>query len=565
MAPKPTIVQLVVTNETGDSYYRMRYPAEELAKHNPEWRIINLDAQASERYQWAKEADLLVLYQSADIDLIPIIKERAKAGKKTLTEYNDNFYASPAWGPVAKEWQSPHLWQRYETFMRESDGVIVTGAGLAELFGKVVSPQKIKIIENHLHSPIESVFKAKPQDGAISIGWGGSLGHMADLLAALPSLEKVISQNKSAKLHLMGNASIPAFVHLAPEKFQFTAWGSLQQYYEFWNPVQIGIAPMLPTAYNRCRSDIKAVEMAGMRVLPILPDQLPYHEFLKKTGLTPYKTLSDLAAVLTRYLTNPALIAKDLERAYQYVCSQRVGPNRSERSKLYQSLLPQTLSSFAWPTNSGYFEIKGTPDSSCPTANALKKAQELLNLKNIPAATVLLEAEFARSDANADLCLALLKCHLVQRSPQAGVLLKFTENKFPYDARFMLAELSAEKSAQERVKLWERLLQKITVLAPEAQNFFQLEMTRLMNAQLVADSALLPKAESLLKIFHNNAELRSAIAEADLRLGKDEEALHHFETIAALQDSLASNPELNARLLPGYIKAWIEALKGRKG
>ena len=46
-----TIVQLVLVNDTGDSFYRMRWPGAELTKQNPKLRVINLDAQAKERFE----------------------------------------------------------------------------------------------------------------------------------------------------------------------------------------------------------------------------------------------------------------------------------------------------------------------------------------------------------------------------------------------------------------------------------------------------------------------------------------------------------------------------------
>ena len=79
----------------------MRWPAEQVAKQNPDWRILNLPFSAEERYDWGLEADLLVLIQNSDIDFLPVIEMRRKLGRKTLVEYNDNFYEPQPWSPAA--------------------------------------------------------------------------------------------------------------------------------------------------------------------------------------------------------------------------------------------------------------------------------------------------------------------------------------------------------------------------------------------------------------------------------------------------------------------------------
>ncbi|NMC62079.1 MAG: glycosyltransferase family 4 protein, partial [SAR324 cluster bacterium] len=280
-----TIVQLVLMNETGDSYYRMRWPARDLAFQAPNWRVINLDAQAKERFTWGEAADLLILYQSNDIDLLPLIEKRRRLGKKTLVEYNDNFYDVQAWSPVAEAWQSPLLWQRYERIMKISDGIIVTGEGLRDVLSSHIS-QRYYIIENHLPKVPDSYESLQQKKTPyISIGWGGSLGHMADFLSIVPVIKAVLAEIPGTKLHVMGNETIPSLLEFPKEKLVFKPWGSVEEYFHFWEEIHIGIAPLLDTPYNRCRSDIKAVEMSAMGVLPLLSNAIPYKNFLEQTDL----------------------------------------------------------------------------------------------------------------------------------------------------------------------------------------------------------------------------------------------------------------------------------------
>ncbi len=279
-----TIVQLVLIDETGDSYHRMRWPGSILAEQAKNWRIINLDARAKERFQWAEHADLLVIYQSNDVDLFPIIAKRRALGLKTIVEYNDNFYAPPAASPVAKSWRSPLIWQTYERFMNEADALIVTGPGLQELFAtKTNTP--IHILENQI-AQIPDEFNANwpTADNPLLIGWAGSLGHISDFLFFLPTITKFVLNNPGTSLCVMGNNALPSFVKLPATQFSFTPWGTMEQYYDFWKKCHIGIAPLLDTPYNNCRSDIKALEISAHSSLPVLSKLLPYQMCRKKAA-----------------------------------------------------------------------------------------------------------------------------------------------------------------------------------------------------------------------------------------------------------------------------------------
>ena len=282
-----TILQLVHIDETGDSYYRMRWPGNELSKQVPNWRVISLDARAKERFEWALKADLLFLFQSHDYDLIPILHQRRALGRKTIVEYNDNFYDPPVTSPVFEAWSNPLIWDAYERIMNLGDALVVTGPGLKELFSKKTQ-KPIYELKNQLPDLKLIDFEMLWADTSreVVLGWGGSQGHLPDLFSFFPAIRTLMKEFPNLKLHMMGNAAIPNYLDLPSERFRFTEWGSMRQYFQFLEKVHLGFAPLRDTPYNRCRSDIKAVEMASRGALPILPNFLPYHEFIQNAELS---------------------------------------------------------------------------------------------------------------------------------------------------------------------------------------------------------------------------------------------------------------------------------------
>ena len=55
------------------------------------------------------------------------------------------------------------------------------------------------------------------------------------------------------------------FLRLLPERCRFVPLGSLQDYFPFLDSLDIGIAPLLPCAYNRCRPNAKFMVYASPR------------------------------------------------------------------------------------------------------------------------------------------------------------------------------------------------------------------------------------------------------------------------------------------------------------
>ena len=67
----------------------------------------------------------------------------------------------------------------------------------------------------------------------------------------------------------MTHASAQPFLNLPGERYYFQQGGILDEYMEFLGRLDIGIAPLLPTEYNRCRSDVKYLEYAAKGVTGI--------------------------------------------------------------------------------------------------------------------------------------------------------------------------------------------------------------------------------------------------------------------------------------------------------
>ncbi|MFN8390705.1 MAG: hypothetical protein U0136_10480 [Bdellovibrionota bacterium] len=559
----PTIVQLVAIDETGDSYYRMRWPARELAAQAPDWRIINLDARAQERFRLAEEADLLVIYQSHDLDLLPVIRRRKAAGKRTLVEYNDNFYAPPPSAPVAEAWGSPVLWQAYERFMHESDGVIVTGPGLRELLSsKTKTP--IHILENLLPfrpSAFEELCAGKTD--RINLSIAGSLGHMPDYLAVMPIVRQLLVQFPQITLHVMGNESLPTLLNLPAERLRFTPWGAMEQYYDFLKSVHIGLAPLLDTPYNRCRSDVKALELSAFGACPVVTKALPYQQFLAKTQAPAFGSLDELSTLIAELIEHPDNIQTIASRCHEYVSRERLGHSRAERKALYEAMLPKACSSFSWPVGVGSHELAGTQGDLTSEAKVLASAQDLARKNDHRAA---LKALVTALDSNPDLstvAYAELKLLLTLRDIETfAARFRAHRERFPYDLRFEILGATLETDGDNQLRAWSLIARRLRTSSRPYRNFFRAAVLAAFLDQLEKQPILMPLADVFLEIYPNHAPLHFMLAKLLESVGRTEEALRHAQWLIDFRDTADLNRDLSTTPEQAYLHTWAESLAG---
>lgn len=557
-----TILQLVLIDETGDSYYRMRWPGQQIAQQAPNWRVISLDARAEERFQLGLEADLLIVYQSNDIDLLPLIAARRAQGKKTLAEYNDNFYDPPAASPVYKPWSSPLIWQSYERIMAECDGVIVTGPGLKKLFSKSVD-NEIYILENHLPfspPPFEEVWKDVEKQ--VNLAWAGSLGHIADVVSTLPTIRNLISAEESLHFNIMGNEALPGLLGIPEERFSYKNWGAMKEYYEFWQPVHLGYAPLLPTPYNECRSDIKAVEMASHAVLPVLQDALPYKEFIKKTETPHYSSLEELQEILSRFISSPELIKEATKRCYEYVSEERVGMERKERLELYAAMCTAAVSSTEWKIPTGYHELQGKTNPQLRFTAVLNEAQSLADKKQTTEALQLIRNALTQNPFTPELALAELNMLRGMKSAELIVKLDHYVAQFPRDWRFMLFRLVVA-APEKKLRYWQELLTVIDSAPQAAVDFYQADVVKLFVRHLARFQELHATGEQLLKLLPHAAELRLQMALSSERQGNYKEALTEFRWLLEEKESAERNAKYLSSLEHSFLKTWEAALEAR--
>jgi tetratricopeptide (TPR) repeat protein len=323
---------------TGDYVYRIQQPANglsELADIN----VVNVDLLELNDFALLTEVPLLILHHVADPDLLPIVTQRQKNGLTTVYELSDHFLVSQNHKPEARLRGPLDYHVVMAELIRRCDAVQTTGPALRERYKHLNA--NYFIFPNLVDEVCGDHRKADSEK--ITIGWGGSTRHAADMEHYAEPLIRWIREHPEVRFAIMASKRIRGlFRSLPPRQLLLRSPGSLKEYQFFLDQVDIGIAPLLPTEFNACRSDVKYLEYASREVLPVCSRFGPYLNLGKEgENILLFDNPTELIHHLELLLKNPHLRKKIARQARQWVEKNRLGHRQhwQARAEIYRKLI----------------------------------------------------------------------------------------------------------------------------------------------------------------------------------------------------------------------------------
>ena len=325
--------------EGGDYFYRTHAPGIAMAQEEGTF-VVNATNVHRKKDHIMREADVLVLKNICDPDMFPLIRNRKANGKLTVYEIADDLSALQPWNPVYFFYKNKENLALVYRLASLCDALQVTVPELKRLYGHL--NEHCEVFQNQiLNVPPERVLK---EFNEVAVGWGGSHGHLEDLAEIAGHLSNWIMTQPNVVLHLMCSDQIwGLFGQLPSHKKRRTKPGSIDDYYDFLAKIDIGIAPLKDTAFNRSRSDVKFLEYAVSGVVPVLAHLEPYLYSVKhgETGFL-YKDALELIDILNRLVTDDSLARGIAKEARQYVMRERLQlKHGQDRTDFYRAQLSQ--------------------------------------------------------------------------------------------------------------------------------------------------------------------------------------------------------------------------------
>lgn len=272
-----------ISGYDGCGYYRVQLPAKYLNKRKDVSCKISSEYQ-KEAIDWA---DLIVLQKQFQKEALPYLYYAKKKNKKVLIECDDDYFHIPISNPAYKYYlnKANDLIKFYEV----ADGITVSTPHLGNLLSSYNSNifvlpnsldfsflDKLKNLsyeEKFKHTQyltkhgkklslleVQSILKDK-----ISIGWGGSATHFADLQIITPVLKKLFSENKDLVLVLIGAATKDLIQAIPEGQLLLVQSIPVFLYHQVLSTMSwdIGVCPIEDNLFNRSKSNIKFLEFTS--------------------------------------------------------------------------------------------------------------------------------------------------------------------------------------------------------------------------------------------------------------------------------------------------------------
>lgn len=278
-------ILLVIDGKYPSVYLCAIYPLKYLEKNNKLLLTILREDNISD-YD-IKMNDIVLFLRNRTQASFEIFKMAKKEGKKAIYAIDDNFEELPYNRPIKNKIDLNIL----KKFYIESHAVIT----YSEYFKNVLKKYNKNIynvsnLSNHeIIENLKTRVRVKKKVGKIIVGYFSSDKDNIEYINMIkPSLIKILDEYKETiELHLI---NIPRnFIGAYKNVKYYNPIFSLDKFYKFMIKQQwdVGLAPLIDTEFNRCKTDNKYREYAALRIAGIYSNIIPYKNSVKNniTGI----------------------------------------------------------------------------------------------------------------------------------------------------------------------------------------------------------------------------------------------------------------------------------------
>lgn len=235
------------------------------------------------------DADVFVMQRQHNDIVLDIVEGWQAKGVQFMFEFDDNMHHLSPLNPAGAEYGNGKRATRgFERFLSIADGVTTTTPALVEYYSRYrrdISMCPNGIDDEIANRPIEIDGKPKVP-GQIRIGFAGSNTHLNDLLTIRDDLVTLMREYRSLRFVTIGDPRlgqqlIPRaywsqleFVGIAKTRPEFSQkdpdpslMGSVR-YYDLLREAcfDIGVAPLEHLFFNRCKSNLRLMELGVVGV-----------------------------------------------------------------------------------------------------------------------------------------------------------------------------------------------------------------------------------------------------------------------------------------------------------
>jgi hypothetical protein len=238
----------------------------------------------------------------------------------------------PDSNPAQGHFEKQDVKQSINEALKLADHLFVSTPPLKEFYSQLIPAEKITVVRNGWNPEHHPLTPILPQRTPARMIFRGSTTHLSDL------------HTIKSELKIMAKDPAFAFVMVGLEKWmlpdlqdtniQFIKWQTLFTYFQLMRESQpdYGIFPLTDDDFNRCKSNIFALECLRVGALPIVPAGFPEWDIIP--GLLRYKNNYQFQGILSKIkagkIDKVALIEQGRAYISEHLTVQKLNEKRLE-------------------------------------------------------------------------------------------------------------------------------------------------------------------------------------------------------------------------------------------
>jgi glycosyltransferase involved in cell wall biosynthesis len=270
-------------------------------------------------------ADVIILQQTSSPDKIYMAYKYAKENQKLLVAELDDGFTIQDDNPAKDKFVENEAEKWLENLCGVADVVTVTTEYLAEAVRKRLRKNGVKkdvvVLPNYLDMELWNLPLRKNHTDEIRMLWAGSRTHRNDMKFIAPVIKKICKRYPQVKFLFTGDYMLnPLFKGINSEYIDAVEFN---YYPAKLNSIRadIGIAPLLNTEFNRCKSNLKSLEYGIAGMASVFSNTVYEHTVKEgETGLLA-ETADEFYHKIAMLIENPELRERIAFGAYNDITS----------------------------------------------------------------------------------------------------------------------------------------------------------------------------------------------------------------------------------------------------
>lgn len=282
---------------------------------------IKKDPALESKLNFKPKYDLYVFQRQHDRPNWTRMRYLLEQGAAVVYEMDDNLFSIDKTNPAYTHFMEPEAQQTIAECCQMATALTVS----TDYLKKVLSPlnQAIAVLPNSLDLNLWNKYRDQraeyfknPADKKIRIGYAGSPTHFLDFRIIRNVIPAVLRRNANIKFKFIGTDWSQIFKKEfagLENQLESVNYRGLEDWQEALIDINIGLAPLADTEFNRCKSNLKWLEYSALNIPTIASKVEPYAKSIDdgKTGIL---IGGDSEAVWTREILS--LVNSTAKREY---------------------------------------------------------------------------------------------------------------------------------------------------------------------------------------------------------------------------------------------------------